>query len=113
MSESTQDDRLLSLEESVRDLAATNERMVVSHEVLTEKVTGWFDSMAKAHGDFESRQSQLEKRIEPFETKAKKSAARWDFAKKAALPALGATAGVFGTKFGHEIVSFLSKLFNW
>ena len=109
MSESTQDGRLLSLEESVRSLAATNERMVVSHEALTEKVTLWADSMKEVH----ERQDQFEKRIEPFEKKAQKRAERWELAKKAALPALGATAGAFGTKFGHEIIAFLSKLFNW
>jgi hypothetical protein len=112
MSEETQDGRLLSLEETMRNLAASSERVVVSQQVLAEKVDKGFDDMVKAHTTFAETQAKFDARLQPFEIKAAAAQKRIDLAKKLALPGIAAMAGVFGAKFGNEIVKFVGGLFG-
>lgn len=112
MSEATQDERLLSLEGAVRDIGKVAERVAVNQENLFEKVDSGFESMTKAHNELASKQAALDKRLEPFEQRAARQARRVEIAKKAALPAVAATAGVFGAKFGQQLLSWLGVMFG-
>lgn len=112
MSESTQDERLLSLETSVRGLVGTTERVAVSQENMLEKIDKGFALMAETHADFSKKHEDLDKRLKPFEKKAELSTKRIEFAKKLAIPGLTAMAGVFGAKFGGQLVALIGGLFG-
>lgn len=110
--ETTQDSRLLSLEESVRDMAANTERVLVNQQTLSDKVSKGFEDMATAHAKMAATQVSFDARLKPFEEKAAASARRVEIAKKLALPALAASAGVFGAAFGKEVLAMIGRLFG-
>jgi hypothetical protein len=112
MSEDTQDERLLSLESSVRGLVGTIERVAVSQENMLERMDKGFTLMAEAHVDFGKQNAVFDARLKPFEEAAEKKAKRSEFVKKMAIPALTAMAGVFGAKFGGQIVTWIGSLFG-
>lgn len=112
MSESTQDERLLSLEGAVREIGRATERVAVGQQNLFEKVEEGFESMAKAHTDLAARQASFDNRLKPFEEREAAWSRRRDVIKKAAIPAVAATAGVFGAKFGNQLLIWLGALFG-
>lgn len=112
MSEDTQDERLLSLENSVRGLVGTVERVAVSQENMLERMDKGFALMAEAHVDFNKQNEQFDTRLKPFEIAAQKAAKRSEFFKRMTIPALTAMAGVFGAKFGGQIITWIGTLFG-
>ncbi len=105
MSEATQDDRLLNLEGAVRELGRVSERVAVGQEHMLETMTTGFDSLAKG-------QKALDDRLKPLEAVHVSQQRRSEIVKKLALPAVAATAGVFGAKFGQQLISWLGGLFG-
>lgn len=105
MSEDTQDERLLSLEGAVRELGKVSERVAVGQDHMLKAMTDGFDGLSKG-------QKALDDRLKPLEAVHQTSVRRTEIVKKFALPAVAATAGVFGAKFGQQVVAWLGGLFG-
>ena len=110
MSEDHQNDRLLSLEGAVRDMASQTGKLVVGQELLTLSVNKGFDELSKNQKTLAEEDKKLDERIKPFEAKAAVHASRIGVIKKLSIAGLVATAGVFGAVAGDKIVDFLGKL---
>ena len=119
----SQDERLLSVETSLREVAyktgqieARQEALAKSIEdqsvVLGSKLDKGFEAMQKGQEAIATQHAAFEARFKPMEEKHLRSQARIQFAKKLTMPALGATAGVFGVKFGNQLIEFISGLFK-
>lgn len=96
-------DRLMALEESVREINSRTGKMESTVDHIAEKVDTFLDAVAK-HTD------SVEKRISPLEEKEKARAKRWSIVKKVAVPALIASAGVIGSQFGEVVLHALKEL---
>jgi hypothetical protein len=101
--ESAQDGRLLSLEESVRDLSGSAERVEAGQRQLAATVQEGFVKMAEQSASFD-------KRLKPIEANEDARSKRWGIVKKLILPAVAATMGVCGAKFGNSLIAWLSSL---
>lgn len=101
--ESAQDGRLLSLEESVRDLAGSAERVEASQKHLISKMDEGFSKISEQSASFD-------KRLKPLEAESEAAGKRWGVVKKFVLPIVGATAGVIGAKFGAGILAWFQTL---
>lgn len=112
MSEQVQDERLMSLEGAVREMIASNERVVVKTEVLGEKVEKGFEDLARSHVVLEEKTKNLEKRIVPFEERKVKFDKRTESLKKFIIPAIAGTAGIVGTKFGVQLLHIIGAFFG-
>lgn len=119
----SQDERLLSLEASLREVAyktgqieARQESLAKSIEdqsvVLASKLDEGFGDLKRGQEVITAQSAAFETRFKPVEEKHLRAEARIQFAKKLAMPALAATAGVFGVKFGNQLIEFFSGLFK-
>lgn len=115
------DERLLSVETSLREVAyktgqieARQESLAKSIEdqsvLLAAKLDEGFDSLKRGQETLNAHSAAFEARFKPLEEKHLQSQARIQFVKKLAMPALAATAGVFGVKFANQIMEFISGL---
>lgn len=111
MSDDThQNDRLLSIETALRDMASQTGQMVVKQELMNIAVEKGFGDSRQAQESLNQKTDSLDKRLVPFEVAAAKRASRVALGKKFMIAALIASAGVFGTVAGDNIVMFVGKL---
>lgn len=106
-----QNDRLLDLEGSVRDIAVKTGVIEAKQEHLLSKIEEGFLGLQESHRLVSAKQEALESRIEPIEASVASSTRNWGIAKKLIIPAISATAGIFGVKFGNGLFEMVSKLF--
>lgn len=112
----TNNDRLLSIEVAMRDMASQTGKLVVQHELLNISVTNGFAELRQGQQDLMKKDVETDNRIKPLEEAAAKRAAtrasRIGIAKKVSLAALVASAGVFGTVAGDKVVALFGQLFG-
>jgi hypothetical protein len=119
----SQDERLLSLEASLRDVAyktgqidAKQESLAKSIEdqsvLLAAKLDEGFNTLKTGQESLSVHQTHIEQRLKPIEEKHLRVEGRIQFVRKLAMPALVATAGVFGAKFGNELINAVIQWFR-
>lgn len=99
--EKVQNDRLLSLEGAVREVVGSTERLVVITEQTVQRLDG-----------IETHIKSQNERIRPLEASEDKRVKRANTVKKLIAPALAAMAGLFGAKFGGQLLTLFGDLFG-
>jgi hypothetical protein len=76
---------------------------------IVSKMDYGFKGLADSIGLIKTEQKSLKESITPIVELEAKRKVRWDNSKKVFLLVLSATAGVFGTAIGKELLAWLTK----
>lgn len=110
--DSIQNERLLGLEGTVRDIAFKTGHIEASQVHLLSKLEEGFAGLQESNKLISVKQEDLNSRIIPLEQDRASKAKTWGIVKKLVIPAISATAGVFGVKFGSNLLELIAKLFQ-
>lgn len=109
------DDRLLSLEAAVREIAVSAAQVATGQEHVLRQVDAGLlvaNRLEEKFDKLDGNVRDLDHRIKPLEEDLKKSGRKVEAIKRLIWPALAATAGVFGAKFGATALEAIGTYFG-
>jgi len=107
-----QNDRLLGVEDALREISYKTGHIEAQHVAIMDKLDQGFAELKANHEAIVVAHSNVDSRLKVVESKEEARTRRIQLLKKAAIPLLTATAGVFGAKFGSELLNALTHFFS-
>jgi hypothetical protein len=101
------------METSVQTVTADVAKMATKLDYVGEEVrtsgTNLANKLDAIASKFDTHRFETDARLKPIEDKERHRDANWGLAKKFIVPVFAALAGVFGTKFGEELINWFVR----